>query len=183
VGIGTTSPNEQLEITQNFRLADQQTADDSLNGISYKGANIFIHNFRHATGDTARPDGNNLFVGENTGNLTMGSTATETYHGSYNTGIGKLSLNSNTTGYKNSAVGMYSLYSNTTGYHNSAVGLFSLYSNTTGSFNSAVGNYSLRSNTTGYNNSALGLSSLRSNTTGYYNSAVGYNSGRYITDF
>jgi len=139
VGIGTTSPNEQLEITKNFRLADQQTDTDSLNGIIYKGTNTFIHNFRHATGNTARPDGNNLFIGENAGNLTMGSTATSTTHASYNTGIGKLSLNNNTTGSNNSAVGMFSLRYNTTGSNNSAVGLNSLLSNTSGAYNSALG--------------------------------------------
>jgi hypothetical protein len=105
--------------------------------------------------------------------LTMGSTATSVLHASYNTGIGKLSLNSNTTGYHNSAVGNYSLRSNTTGYNNSALGYQSLYNNTTGNRNSAVGSFSLRSNTTGYQNSALGHFSLYSNTGGYQNSAVG----------
>jgi len=42
VGIGTDSPNEQLEITKNFRLANQETADDSLNGIIYKGVLILL---------------------------------------------------------------------------------------------------------------------------------------------
>jgi len=133
---------------------------DSLNGIIYKGANTFIHNFRHATGDTARPTGNNTFVGESAGNLTMGSTATQTYHGSYNTGIGKLSLNANTTGYQNSAVGYASLRSNTTGSSNSALGYYSLYSNTSGNSSSAVGYTSLYSNTSGYSNSAVGRDSL-----------------------
>ena len=125
-------------------LKDQETADDSANGIIYKGATRFIHNFRHPTGDTARPAGGNTFVGLNAGNLTMGSTATNTAHGSYNVAVGTNSLTSNTTGYSNSAVGVSSLTSNTTGNSNSAVGLSSLRSNTTGNSNSAVGTSSGR---------------------------------------
>jgi hypothetical protein len=62
-------------------------------------------------------------VGVNAGNLTMGSGATQTYHGSYNTGVGRAALGSNTTGYSNSALGLYALLFNTTGHSNSALGV------------------------------------------------------------
>ena len=52
VGIGTTSPNEQLEITGNFRLP----ATTATIGIIFSGADRFIHNFGT----------NNFFAGEKT---------------------------------------------------------------------------------------------------------------------
>ena len=196
IGIGTTNPLQQLHLTASLRLPN--TTSDTT-GVIYKDGNRFIHNFRHPTGDTAIPAGQNTFIGENAGNFTMGSTATETWHGSYNTGVGRASLYSNTTGYNNSALGVQALYSNTTGYNNSALGRSSLLSNTTGHSNSALGSFSLLSNTTGHSNSALGFFALRSNTTGHSNSALGYlalysnttgsnnsalgvNAGRYLAD-
>jgi len=181
-----------------MRLADQQTDTDSTNGIIYKGTSRFIHNFRHPTGDTARPIGHNTFVGINAGNLTMGSTATATAHGSYNVGIGTYALHLNTTGSyntasgpktlyantsgnSNTASGYVALYSNTTGYANTASGYYALYSNTTGNYNTASGYYALYSNTTGYVNTASGRTALYSNTTGNYNTASGYVAGRYIS--
>jgi len=52
----------------------------------------------------------------------MGSTATETWHSSFNTGVGANALFSNTTGYGNSAFGSNALFSNTTGSNNFAMG-------------------------------------------------------------
>ena len=78
--------------------------------LNANGASI-LHNFQHPTGGGAIPVGYNLFVGINAGNLSMGSTATATYHSSYNTGMGYASLYSNTTGYRNNAMGYGSLYS------------------------------------------------------------------------
>jgi hypothetical protein len=141
VGIGTTSPSQELDLIGDLEL-ENTTSDDT--GVIYKGADRFIHNFQHPTGNTAIPVGKNTFVGVNAGNFTIGSTATQTYHGSYNSAIGNNSLSSNTIGYYNSAIGYSSLYSNTTGYYNSAIGLSSLYSNTTGNYNSAIGTSSGR---------------------------------------
>jgi hypothetical protein len=190
VGIGTTSPSQQLEITGDFEIPNTTYADQS--GIIYKGSTPFIHNFNYGNNGTVTTLGYNTFVGVNAGNLTMGSTATQTYHASYNSAMGYNALYSNTTGYHNSAMGFqalcynttghhnsamgyYALRSNTTGYNNSAMGVNALYSNTTGSYNSAMGYYALRLNTTGYSNSAMGVNALYSNTTGSDNSAMGYN--------
>ena len=150
------------------------TTASSATGVIYKGADRFIHNFEHPTGDTAVPVGYNTFVGVNAGNFAMGSTATQTHHGSYNSAMGYAALYSNTTGYQNSAMGLQALDSNTTGYQNSAMGMHALYSNTTGCYNSAMGMYALYSNTTGCYNSAMGMRALQNNTTGCYNSAMGY---------
>ena len=162
LGIGTTSPSQKLDLVGSMALQGTTT---STTGVIYKGATRFMHNFQHPTGDTAVPAGSNTFLGENAGNFTMGSGATGTYHGSYNTGVGMSALYSNTTGYSNSALGYAALYSNTTGYSNSALGMYALYSNTTG-----------------HSNSALGRSALYSNTTGHSNSALGYQAGRYIAN-
>ena len=132
--------------------------------INKNGARI-IHDFNYGNNGTVTTAGLNTFVGLSAGNLTMGSTATQAYHGSYNTGVGYQTCLLNTTGYQNAAMGTYSLYSNTTGYQNSAMGYADLYSNTTG-----------------YQNSAMGYATLYSNTTGYQNSAMGVDAGRYIAD-
>ncbi|HAX48048.1 MAG TPA: tail fiber domain-containing protein [Ignavibacteria bacterium] len=142
-------------------------------GSIFKGVDRFLHTY-NGSGTT----GNNTFVGINSGNFTMGGTI---YQGSFNTGVGNLSLFSLTTGSSNSAFGTYSLYANTTGYENSAFGESSLSTNTTGFRNSAFGYYSLHSNTTGNGNSAFGLSSLRFNTTGLNNSAFGFEALNYNT--
>ncbi|NTW46390.1 MAG: hypothetical protein HGB18_05100 [Candidatus Moranbacteria bacterium] len=164
VGIGTTSPAQKLDIAAgNIRVDDTTYA--AQNGVLYKGSSRFLHNFNYGNNGTVTTEGQNLFLGVNAGNFTMGSTATQTYHASYNTGIG-----------------LNALYSNTIGYYNSAFGVEALFSNTTGYQNSAVGRGSLNSNTTGYYNSALGVNALYLNNTGYQNSALGRNAGRYLTD-
>jgi len=199
VGIGTASPNQQLEITKNLRLPSTTYNSGNPYGIIYKGNDLFIHNFNYGNNGIVTTDGFNTFVGINAGNLTMGSTATENNHASYNSAFGYSSLSSNTIGYKNSAFGYSSLDSNTTGYFNSAFGYDSLSSNTTGYqntaigylslnfntegyYNSGIGSLSLYSNTTGNYNSAIGTYSLRSNTTGNYNVGLGYQAGRYVND-
>jgi hypothetical protein len=164
VGIGTTSPLEKLHIASgNIRVDDTTYA--SQYGVLYKGANRFLHNFNYGNNGTVTTDGLNTFLGVNAGNFTMGSTATQTSHASYNTGIGSSALFSNTTGNYNSAQGYAALFSNTTGSYNSAQGYGALYSNTTGNYNSAQGMYALYSNTTGSGNSAQG-----------------YQAGRYLAD-
>ncbi len=159
VAIGSGTGVTNFNFTGTIEL---EPTTSSTTGVIYKGANRFIHNFQHPTGDTAVPDGNNLFIGINAGNFTMGSTATQTYHGSYNIAEGANALQANTTGYSNVAQGDYTLYANTTGYQDIAQGA-----------------NALRFNTTGYRNVAQGANALRFNTTGYRNVAQGYNAGRY----
>ena len=137
VGIGITTPNQQLEITKNFRMTS--TTKAALYGIIYKGTSPFLHDFSYGNNGTVTTAGQNTFLGIDAGNLTMGTTATNAGQSSYNTGIGYQSLISNTTGYSNTATGWKTLGLNDAGYYNSAFGRTALYSNTMGSLNTALG--------------------------------------------
>ncbi|MFA5000456.1 MAG: hypothetical protein WC545_03800 [Patescibacteria group bacterium] len=171
VGIGTTDPGQKLDLVGSINLENTTSATT---GIIYKNSTIFLHNFQHPTGGGAVPTGRNTFLGVEAGNLTMGSTATNANHASFNTGIGYGSMLANTIGQRNSALGYYSLYQNTSGNYNSAFGYTSLYSNSTGSHNAAFG-YSSLTSTTGSYNSGFGSQALTANISGTYNSAFGYN--------
>jgi hypothetical protein len=151
LGIGISSPNEQLEVAGNIRIP----ASSATAGIIFKGANRFIHNYGTAA----------TFVGQDAGNLSL--------TGINNTGIGYQSLTNITTGQNNSATGYQSLYNNTSGNYNTATGSQALYNNTSGNNNTANGYNSLRNNTTGLNNTAIGYSSLQNMTTGGTNVAIG----------
>lgn len=120
----------------NIILADSTATTN----IIYKGANYFLHNFKHPTGSTAVPQGFNLFLGENAGNLTTGSTATSTSHGSRNVALGREVMLSITQGYRNVGVGDVTMRSITTGAQNVAIGNEALYSITTSNNNVAIGN-------------------------------------------
>ena len=69
-------------------------------GIITKSGTPWLHNFNYGNNGTVTTAGENTFVG-GAGNLTMGATATQTYHASYNTASGVQALYSNTTGYYN----------------------------------------------------------------------------------
>ncbi len=178
VGIGTTNPLQQLHLTGSLRLP---MTNNSVTGVIYKDGTSFIHNFQHPEGGTAKPTGGNTFIGLNAGNFTMGSTATQTYHGSYNTGVGDYTLNNNTTGYANTANGYGALRYNTSGYGNTASGYVSANQNTLALNNASYGAYSLQTNTTGNANTAIGTYSLQY-TTGVGNTALGYQAARYLAD-
>ncbi|HVN32475.1 MAG TPA: tail fiber domain-containing protein [Thermoanaerobaculaceae bacterium] len=126
----------------------------------------FIHNYGPANAW-------NTFVGNSAGNFTMGGPGGS--DGTYNTGVGSVSLASNTTGHFNTAVGAGSLNNNTTGLENTAIGFASLAFNTSGRYNTATGVSSLHSNSTGSQNTASGHFSLSHNT-GDNNTAIGYSS-------
>lgn len=159
VGLGTSSPNEQLEITGNFRLP----TTTSTSGIIRSGEETFIHNYGLF----------NTFVGEAAGNLTMS--------GIQNTAVGVRVLDANTAGDHNTAVGVSALGNNLTGNQNTACGLLALLNNTEGSSNTAIGMDALYSNTTGDSNTAIGQTALYDNRNGYRNTAVGLSAGRQAT--
>ena len=168
VGLGTTTPGEQLEITGNFELPATTATD----GIIMSNGSRFIHNFGPG----------NFFAGVNAGNLTMtgsgntgvgGDTLLFNTTGSYNTAVGDNALLSNGVGFSNTAVGDDALLFNTLGGENTAVGEAALVSNTTGDDNTAVGQVALELNTTGSDNTGIGWGALDSNTTGDNNTALG----------
>ena len=80
------------------------------------------------------------------------------------------------TSNQNVGVGYRSLYSNIGnigGTNNTAVGYETLVNNVSGNSNTAIGAQSLRVNTVGYN-TAIGSQTLMANTTGVFNTAIGY---------
>ncbi|TDJ01723.1 MAG: hypothetical protein E2O76_03390, partial [Caldithrix sp.] len=172
VGIGTTAPTQQLEITGNLQLPHTSVSAGDSVGIIMVDGKRFIHNFGSF----------NFFAGENAGNLTMtgidnmASGAFALFRnttGSENTASGVEALSSNTTGNFNTASGANALRRNTGGFSNTASGVGALFSNTMGDFNTASGADALSSNTTGNNNTASGTNALFSNTTGGFNTASG----------
>ncbi len=197
VGVGTATPNEQLEITGNLRLPETTATT----GIIKSGTDTLIHTYGT----------NNFFSGINAGNLTNSggyNTAVGWYalrsntSGSNNAAFGGAALSSNTTGNANTAGGNAALGYNTTGYYNTAIGSNALFHNTTANKNTALGNLALYSQSfdnsgtpwdthntavgfealfsneptsvgNGQGNTALGSGALRSNTTGHGNTATG----------
>ena len=167
----TTTFASDVIVDGNIEISETTNANQD--GIIYKGSFPFIHDFNYGDNGSVTTAGRNIFIGENAGNLTMGSTATFFYQSSYNVGIGYQSLSSNTLGRDNTGVGDQALLSNTSGNFNTAIGEYALRSNTTAEYNTAVGERALWTNSTGHSNAAVGNSGLGSNTTGNYNSSVG----------
>ncbi|MCM3877094.1 MAG: tail fiber domain-containing protein [Thermoanaerobaculia bacterium] len=158
LGIGTTTPSQQLELTGMMKVSDTAaTSGTPTAGVLFVGADRFLHNY--AKPGSGAPSGpGSTFVGQRAGNFTMGGANAN--EGSWNTGVGAESLRSNTTGYGNTAVGYWSLQSNTEGASNSALGIKSLYSNTKGFYNTAVGETAMSLNTTASSNTAIGAGAL-----------------------
>ena len=169
-------------------------------GVLYKDAKRWLYDFNPAHNGTVQPDGYNLFLGVEAGNLNMGGTATIVQEASRNVGIGYRPLYSLTTGNRNVAIGYQCLYSTNTGYTNVGIGSECLYTMTGGINNtamgiralytlgSAIGNVAIGyecmlADTTGEYNTAVGWSALISNTTGDFNVAVGTNAGRFQNDY
>jgi hypothetical protein len=168
LGIGTASPNQQLEISGSFRFP---VTSNSTTGVIYAGSSSFIHNYKPADNT-----GRNTFVGIVAGNFTMNSLALG--EASYNTGVGYGVLNGLSSGYQNTGVGSSALSSLTTGSNNTAVGHNTLTANQLSSDNTAIGAYALGSNT-GLSNTAVGSSALTQNTSGGSNVGVGLGAGFY----
>jgi hypothetical protein len=162
VGIGTTTPGQQLEITGNFKLPNSTAST----GIIYSGSNRFIHNFGGVT---------NFFAGVDAGNLTM--TGTD------NSGIGYQTLDALTSGSDNTAFGTQSLSGLTTGVRNVTVGYRAGQSLNT-SNNVAVGWGALNSSTVaGSSNIAMGWSAMSNgtNAVGSRNIGIGENALDAVT--
>ena len=175
-GIG--DPSQALDLIGSLELEETTS---STTGVIYKGATSFIHNFHHPVGGGALPAGYNIFMGNYAGNFNMGNTATQTWHSSYNIGIGSNALNANTLGFSNMALGVLALALNTEGCSNTAVGRDALYSNTLGNYNFGLGRRALNGNTTGDYNFGLGTDAGRYNQTGNNNINIGCEAGKGVT--
>lgn len=121
LGIGTSSPSQALNIASG-NIGLSKTTHASEYGIIYKGTRPFIHDFNYGDNGTVTTNGGNLFLGDRSGNLTMGETATSSVQASYNVGIGAYTITKTTTGYRNIGTGKYSLNNNKTGYENIGFG-------------------------------------------------------------
>ena len=166
VGIGIFEPGEQLELSENLKLA---LTDDGFHGVIKKGDFRFIHDFA--------PPGaiGNLFIGKNAGNYTMNNYGYSQYS-SKNTSFGDSTLIGTTTGYHNSSFGFQAMTSNGIGYNNTGMGAYALKSNSIGSENTALGFNAIYMNINGAKNTAVGVNSLLSNLGGFNNTVIGYNS-------
>jgi len=129
VGINKV-PGYELDISGNVALP--ATNHNGRKGVIYKDGHRFIHDFSYGDNGTTTPTGNNIFVGKDSGNLSMGDTAAGSYQASNNVGVGSYALKNNTNGWYNMALGHASMYYNTTGNRCTGLGGASLYTNTTG---------------------------------------------------
>lgn len=160
LGLGTASPNEQLEITKNFRMP--ATASASV-GVIMRGGTRFLHSFGT----------NNIFLGINAGNFsTTGSGS--------NIGIGLNALAGVGIGHFNVAMGSNAGQGVSTGNSNTLVGMQTGRDVTTGSNNSAFGDgalYGANVDVTGDNNVAIGQTAMYGAGNGSDNVAVGMGAG------
>jgi hypothetical protein len=173
----TIDQNANVRISGNISAlkVNIPNTTSSNSGIINFGGTPFIHNY-HEIG----VEGENIFIGYNSGNFTMGAKGGASYLSSKNTALGNNSLRINTTGSRNTAIGSDALFSNTTGYHNAAIGQGAMLHNTSGHYNTAVGMDALWDNTTGYYNVAVGRDALCHVTTGYQNIGIGVGSGFHL---
>lgn len=171
--IGASGATRPRDLFLGRDLILENTTNANQKGIVFKSAALFIHNFEYGDNGTVTPLGDNTFVGEGAGNLTMGSTATATFEASRNTSVGHNTLASNTLGFNNMALGDLALTSNTIGGRNVAIGSDVLKANTTGDNNMALGEGSMLKNIGGGGNTALGQSTLTENISGGENVAIG----------
>lgn len=204
VGIGTTSPNAQLDIR-----SSNQTTPANNDGILIPKIDAFP-----ATNPTASQQGMLVYltttVGANTPGFYYWDNTTTAWIGLQSNNNVSWNLLGNTgtnvathffgttdnkdiifkrnniragfignpnlaSGNKNTSFGANSLNAATTGIRNVAFGSNTLPVNTTGTLNVAIGEETLYLNTSGTENVAVGAGTLYSNTTGSYNTAVGRN--------
>ncbi len=156
IGIGTATPNQQLELTGNLRLPTTTTTS----GIIYSGTTPYISSLGTS----------NNFIGKLCGNLTL-TTAI------YNNAIGDSALYSLTSGDKNVALGQGALKSVTTSVGNIGIGYDAGRSivdaagyNTIIGYQAGILNNSDR-------NTFLGCETGFSNTAGHYDVFVGHQAG------
>lgn len=116
---------------------------------------------------------------------TIDASAYATFNGfrttASNTGVGRTTLSSLTSGIENVAVGVFALAAVTSGSYHTAVGSGALDVVTTAAECTAVGRAALGALTTGDQNVAVGGSALEALTTGTLNTAIGHRAGDSVT--
>jgi hypothetical protein len=172
VGIGTNNPSKQLDITGSFNLP--VTSASGTNGVIYQGGNRFIHSY-HPTALFG-----NLFIGKDSGNFSLTSTAQD------NIGLGVNTLDVLSSGTGNVAIGTSTLGLLQSGLTNVGVGHGVLAAVVSGDDNTAIGHNALSGfaaptggtaavATVADKNTAVGSFSGVSNNTWVNTTAIGYN--------
>jgi len=179
VGLGTSVPTQQLELTKNLEMVDSTATE----GIVYHGATTFLHSFGT----------NNLFLGDGAGNLTLSGATDNTIIGQ-GAGVGFTSGDSNTcmgggscavlnNDYDLVAIGYNAMGAVADQNGSIAIGTSALYTGTgSGAYNIAIGPEAMETATTAAENIAIGSKTMESIDSGQANTAVGYNSMILITD-
>jgi len=187
VGIGTVTPNAQLEIK-----STNQSTPTNTDGIIIPKIDEFP-----ATYPTAAQDGMMVYVtgvgtetkgfyywdnglsnwdlvngAESIDELTDGSTIGGSVFLGLNAGA-----NDDGTTNRNVGIGVNNLNQNDDGFANVAVGFEAMNANIGGVFNTALGYFSLRNNVNRNGNVAIGLSAGYNLTGGNYNTFLGHQAG------
>jgi len=175
------SLNNNISLNGNIYLP--YTRCPSPSGIIYKNGVPFIHDYCAECDEVGiNLYCNNLFIGENAGNFTMGLTATVPKHSSNNIGIGYKALHSNTLGSSNIAVGNEALKNSTTGDGNIAIGRGVLFRSTDAGYNVVIGSNAGGGGAFGNYNVAIGRSTLYCLDEGDNNVALGAYAGYWASD-
>ncbi len=119
-GIGVLTPTEKLEVGGNGRFKGKIDVD---NHYEIGGNKVLYINPSATT--------NNLFIGQNVGNISM--------TGDSNVAVGGSSFISNVSGNYNVAIGNNSLFYNIDGNNNVAIGQGALQNGTGGTYNIGIG--------------------------------------------
>jgi hypothetical protein len=119
----------------------------------------------------------NLFVGLDAGNFTLGATATGAVS---NLGFGREALKGVTTGQRNCCFGDVVANLLTSGSDNTLFGTFAGQNLTTANGNTAMGKSALGTNATSLRNTAIGMNALAS-CVGASNVAIGFNAAFALT--
>jgi trimeric autotransporter adhesin len=204
VGVGTVTPNAQLEIASSNQVAPANT-----DGILIPKVDAFP-----ATNPTVAQQGMLVYLTTTSGSNApgfyywnnpstswigiqtnakadwniLGNTGTNpatNFLGTiddkdivfkrYNTRAGLIGNPDTSTGNMNTSFGANTLNPATTGTRNTAIGTNVMPSNTSGNINVAIGERAMFTNTIGVENVAVGVGSLYTNLNGNYNTAVGRN--------
>lgn len=144
VGIGTTTPAEQLQITGNLRLPQTASSSGVISGVIYSSTTPLLHSFGITNNST------NVFLG-GAGNFTASGASS-------NFGMGANALlDNNSNSNNNVAIGAASLRFLTSGTYNVGIGASSGYNITGGDNNIAIGTNAIANAlTNGDNNTAIG---------------------------
>jgi hypothetical protein len=202
IGFGTTSPDNQAEVTVVGKIYANIDANGNLavgsgsfahtsgigNYSGYYSTGIGVETLKTISGAAHRNTavGYRAMFGDSTGIEGTDNTAVGAYalqnikDGTYNVAIGASSGLSMTDGTNNTFVGLNSGRLNTTGNQNTAMGQGAMYNNVHGDHNTALGYYALHSLAPADGagqNTALGSYAGYKTSTGHTNVFVGYLAG------